>query len=339
MPPKSALALLATLALPFGTVHASVGISGTMSNFDVFNETGTEVEGAEIELEDLHLSDVTETYTWTHFPRPTVTEYVDSASNTFGVRIRYSSFDAASQSFTYAVTPTVGSNTNGHQCVLVAGCEHFGFAIGRQPAATRYFWLDHPAGGAPDALERLGSVPMRIATPVWSYLPADVGQPARLQAVIQLPEPVEVINRKPDSVWVRIFKTVTENEVKLEDLMSGNDAVPESSMETEMEWKLLDNGKPFVAKIDVADATKSVVRRYEFYEYVGAVDEENGPICDDACEQDPEAAGALGGFIGAQMAAVNLGPVAPVPEPETYTMLLAGLGLIGLRLRRRGMMS
>jgi hypothetical protein len=102
-----------------------------------------------------------------------------------------------------------------------------------------------------------------------------------------------------------------------------------------MEWKLLENGKPFIAKVDVADASKSVVRRYEFYQYVGLVDEENGPICDDACELDPEAAGALGDFIGAQMAAVNIGEVAAVPEPETYAMFLAGLGIVGYRLKSR----
>ena len=32
---------------------------------------------------------------------------------------------------------------------------------------------------------------------------------------------------------------------------------------------------------------------------------------------------------------VNATPTAPVPEPETYAMMLAGLGLIGFTLRRR----
>lgn len=27
---------------------------------------------------------------------------------------------------------------------------------------------------------------------------------------------------------------------------------------------------------------------------------------------------------------------APVPEPETWAMLVSGLGLVGMRLRRRG---
>lgn len=65
------------------------------------------------------------------------------------------------------------------------------------------------------------------------------------------------------------------------------------------------------------------------------VDEENGPICDDASELDPQAVGALGDFIGAQMAAANIGEVAAVPEPGTYAMFLAGLGIVGYRLRSR----
>jgi hypothetical protein len=32
---------------------------------------------------------------------------------------------------------------------------------------------------------------------------------------------------------------------------------------------------------------------------------------------------------------VSLTGVSPVPEPQTYAMMLAGLGLLGFRLRRR----
>jgi hypothetical protein len=40
------------------------------------------------------------------------------------------------------------------------------------------------------------------------------------------------------------------------------------------------------------------------------------------------------GTVGADVAA-NLVPTVPVPEPETYAMLLAGLGLLAFAARRR----
>jgi hypothetical protein len=56
--------------------------------------------------------------------------------------------------------------------------------------------------------------------------------------------------------------------------------------------------------------------------------------------------GSTGGIVGANteiwtqltltsINPLNPGPISPVPEPETYVMLLAGLGLIGFTARRR----
>jgi hypothetical protein len=42
----------------------------------------------------------------------------------------------------------------------------------------------------------------------------------------------------------------------------------------------------------------------------------------------------LGTYLGAQNAAVNLN-VAAMPEPETWALMLSGLGLIGGMARRR----
>jgi len=43
----------------------------------------------------------------------------------------------------------------------------------------------------------------------------------------------------------------------------------------------------------------------------------------------------LGSAAGVSSVAVDNVVAAPVPEPETYVMLLGGLGLIGATLRRR----
>ena len=43
------------------------------------------------------------------------------------------------------------------------------------------------------------------------------------------------------------------------------------------------------------------------------------------------------GISNASGGAIYAGEIAPIPEPETYAMLLAGLGLMGAVVRRRGM--
>jgi len=47
-----------------------------------------------------------------------------------------------------------------------------------------------------------------------------------------------------------------------------------------------------------------------------------------------EGQSVVGGYIGGFVAS-STGPVTPVPEPETYAMMLAGLGMVGWMARRR----
>lgn len=45
--------------------------------------------------------------------------------------------------------------------------------------------------------------------------------------------------------------------------------------------------------------------------------------------------GAGGGTFASYSGTLNVNAVSPVPEPETYAMLLAGLGIMGMWARRR----
>jgi hypothetical protein len=146
-------AALAALAAP-----ARATIYGTMSNFDVFNDTPQDSYGAELELEGVHSADVYNTYP-SHYDHRTVTEYSDGVN--FGTRVTFTGYNFTSAGY---IPPTPGQSTNGHMCVNTQGCEHFGFAVSTQPSATRYFWLD-------SAGQRIGTTPLAVPTPTWTYYP------------------------------------------------------------------------------------------------------------------------------------------------------------------------
>lgn len=280
------LALAVTGALGL-SAHGS--IYGTMSNFDVYNETETEAHGAEIELEGIDSYDLSRTFP-AHFDNKSVDLYNDASGS--GVRIKYSGYNFGGSS---ALAPTVGVSTNGHTCVGTAGCEHFGFStIGQYPSAARFYWLD--ANGA-----RIGNAPQPIPFSGYSYIPAAGGGVPRIEVQI---EPVEIHPQRADSVWLKLFKTKLERAADLDELMSNNGIVPEDVGETESEWELLEEGKPKVFEDDDDGNSKSIIRRFEYYTYTGPYDEEHEVNSAWDGEGDPPVS-ELGEFISANMEAIN----------------------------------
>lgn len=73
---------------------------------------------------------------------------------------------------------------------------------------------------------------------------------------------------------------------------------------------------------DVAAGNEAVVRRYEFYAYTGPYDPENHEALIDQYDST-----VVGAFLGNQNVAVNIAEV-----PEASTLLLCGMGAIGLCL-------
>lgn len=285
----------AAVALAAIATPGRAAIYGTMSNFDVFNDTPFDVFGCELELEGVHSADVYNTFP-SHFDHRTVTEYNDGT--TFGTRINFTGYNFSPTGY---LSPTVGQSTNGHACVDTAGCEHFGFAVSAQPTATRYFWTD--AAG-----QRIGNLPMAVPTPSWNYIPPVGNGNAGMRAEVELPEAENHIQR-PDAIWMKVFKTELNRPVKLRELMSGDDIVPEDEAETETEWELLERGMVGAAEDKVRDQDKAVIRRYEFFKYTGTYDDEHEAISlfdSDVMAEPP--VGELGDFISANMVAANLAP-------------------------------
>jgi len=334
---RLSLSLASSLFLFHAQVIASP-VYGELSNFDVINDTGQTAHGFEIELDGCDSSQVYSTFgaPYNRYGDPTITTV---GGNTF---IRYQSayvngsWAVGTDSGAYGPTgghslfnPTYGGDPSYPN---VPG-DHFGVSLGVTPTNTIYHWLlDDGSGNLV-----LAGTSVKVPAPILNVVaPANPVNPVAVQAVIQAPPPEEG-QQLSDAIWVKVFTTVVENAgpVELEQLVVGN-AVVAPETETEIEWVLLqtdpnnpDRGEK-MDEGDVAAGNESITRRYEFYEYVGGYDPENHEALYDS--YDPSYVGA---YLGNQNVAVNL-----VQVPEVSTVILSGLGAIGLFFasRRRGTM-
>lgn len=310
---------------------------GSLNNFDTVNDTGHECHGFEIEIEDIHSKDITYTYNYNHYGTPKITE--DSIDPLHPrVNINYASGknpDGSWAAFT-AIPSGPITPTNGHQFTNPSvnfGGEHFGVGFYGVPGAVRYFWLiDDGAGN----LIRGGEV--HIGTPTFIVYPPVNNVPARVQAVIEPPEPVEVpVKEFGDPLWLKVTTTQSHNnnKVELRDLVSDDPDDPNDRNwkngepdEVEVEWQLLQtefnqadggaNGEQIGNEEELPDGDEIITRRYDFFNYVGPIDGETGEARTDnvgpddihgvgikeidGVEVDLSTVVVVGDYIGAQMA-------------------------------------
>jgi hypothetical protein len=314
------------MQLASGPADAS-GVYGSLCNFEVVNDTGEDACGFEIEIEDVHSADVYRTFQapYIRYGAPTLTD------TPTGVRIRYQgAWDPVSHSWIQKTPPAApGYVPASDSCWTIglgaaysgSGCEHFGVSQTTQATATRYRWLKCNPDGSVSPLPDLG-----LPTPNWSVQPPPApGDPEVVRAEIEIPNPEGEPYGEP--YWVKIYKTEAEDAVELEQLMLDDPLV--AGGVTEIEWELL-QAKPgenvVFNEAPLAAGAEAVVRRYEFYRYdvawgrthtytdpdtgeqVPYVDPESGEVQEcvvDGCN-DPTL-DELGGYVGRQMAGVNVG--------------------------------
>jgi hypothetical protein len=168
---------------------------------------------------------------------------------------------------------------------------------------VKYNWLIDNGSGT---LVHGGAV--QVATPVFTYYPPVIGDPApaQVQAVIAPPPPpIPPIKDFGKALWVKEIKTTTHNnkEIKLRELVSDDpdDANDKNWSngepdEVEVEWRILQkktsaadggpNGELAAAPEDLPNGDEVVTRRYEFYKYTGPIDAESGEAMADAVHAD-----------------------------------------------------
>ena len=312
---------------------------GSLSNFDVFNDTGQDCHGFEIELDGITSANVVYTFggTYQQYGTPVVTNFAG------GVYVRYESpYDPAKGwQATTPVAATPITPTMGHACWtggiapagLAAypkgGCEHFGLSLSANPTNTVYRWLvaDPTNSGSLIASGSKVSIP----APVWSVAQPVPAQPLIVAAVIPAPPlPPVPVCEFGDAQWVKVYVTQSPNPADLNHLVSDDPNVPQDPVEVETEWSLQQTDSGQVgggARAELPESAalgagnESVTRRYEFYKYTGAIDPET---CEALSANDSNPpAGEVGDYIGAQMAAVN------VVIPATSISVPVGLAFGG----------
>jgi hypothetical protein len=311
---------------------------GSLSNFDVVNDTGGECHGFEIELDGLSSKDVTFTFgaPYQRYGNPQIVDGFDAHGGPAAF-VRYESpYNPGAGTFVQA-TPVApaGLLPGGHDCYTggpivsqvpydQSGCEHFGVGITANPTNVVYRWLiADPLN--PGKLQPSGTN-VSIPAPVWNVLPPPApGLPQVIQAVIPK-EPPEDQREFGEAQWAKVFVTESPEPQELHHLLSDDPNMPDKeSGEVEIEWVLLQFDKnkdpqenELANEKPLGDGKESVTRRYEFYKYIGMYDQEtHEALCEDPtkpAQQVPEKCGetgpsgdwGVGEYIGAQMAAINV---------------------------------
>ena len=320
------LTTLARVVAPIAVVGVAVatmtGVSsgtaspqfGSLSNFDVFNDTGQVTHGFEIELDGISPSNVVYEFgaPYERYGNPTVTAIPAGTLVTYA-----SSYDSSAKSWAAGtpLAPSPITPTMGHQCwtggsanYATAGCEHFGLSLTASPTNVVYNWLVADPAHAGQLVAASGGG-VSIPAPQWSVSPAPAGavnQQPVVQAVVNAP-PLDGEPQYGNAVWVKVYMSESVSKADLGHLVTGDKQVPKT---VETDWAIIQTGAGGSVAQQLADQVQlnpkdnTILRRYEFYKYTGAYDAESHealPVSDSS-----PAKSDIGNLIGNQMVALNL---------------------------------
>ena len=316
------VAMIAAIAItPFLLQGQTAVVSGTLTSFDVVNDTGQPAHGFEIQLEGALPTDLYYTYNYSRYGVPAVVPYAT------GVYVRYqSAYDTNTGLYAQTTPQNNSAGFSWQNCYqggagyATSGCEHLAqsmrYVPPSQPITVTGRWLIEEANNPGHLVAAASAAAIPWAT--WAIAPfTTAGIAPVVVAVVTIPKPAKVIAQFGDAHWVKIFKTHITRPVTGDELVSGNAAVvPEDATQVEVAWDILQvappnlNGKKNRTRRQnqggIATNTASVVRRYETYKYTGAYDPLTHEVaCLDLTCTAPST-GELGGPLSANNTAVNV---------------------------------
>ncbi|MBK7470931.1 MAG: hypothetical protein IPI73_10245 [Betaproteobacteria bacterium] len=308
------------LGIPAAARAQTATIYGALGNFDVVNNTGQNACGFEMELEGMTAAPAY-TFSVNRFGAPITAPYTNGAIS--GWRVTWKSADCS----TNKTVPHQPGTAFGGTCYQwnavtyqTAGCEHFG-AVANATKVTSRWLVDDPANpGSYIPHDPPMAVPMVYYYVAPAPAPAGGGvvdAPAPvIVAEVEAPEPAEAPEMYGNAQWIKVFVRQLPREVSLDELLTDNPlVVPMNPAQIETDWDVIQaepasNSKGKRSRKQggstLDPTTRSVVRRYETYEYTGAYDPvTHEALCANLTCTAP-APGEIGDFISAQMSAVNV---------------------------------
>lgn len=311
------IAATVALGVPVVAQAQSAIIYGSLSNFDISNDTGKVCHGFEVKMDGVRVSDYSGSFTANRYGTPTV-----SPTDT-GIAVTWrSAYNTATQSWaTRTLQHTVpwfsgqcyqwvpGTYENG-------GCEHFGTYTTANPTKVTSRWLCEDSA-SPSSLV---AVDPPTAVPYASYYvvpPVQENDPPQLVAEIEAPEPAEAPEQYGEAQWTRVYKLELPRPLSLDELMADNPGMPADLSQLEADYQILQdepasggNGRRRRHRNqgDIDPTTRSVVRRIEVYAFTGQYD----PVTHEAtCADllcDAPAPEEIGDLLDVQITAANVQP-------------------------------
>ena len=311
-------------------------IYGSLGNFDVVNNTGQDACGFEAEIEGLPPGYPVGTFIVQRYGAAVVTDYV-SATGASGRRVTHKSADCSlNKTVAHPPGTPFGGTCYAWNAVTYAnaGCEHFGLHYYATAQTTvTYRWLVNDAAN-PGSYVPVDP-PIQIATAYYyiqqpaAVLPNVIPPPPVVVFVVPAPPPPPA--RFGEAHWMKTFVRQLPRVVTLDELLTDNPTtVPMDPASLETNWEVLQAAPPGLVDnqrrrgvstrgSSLQPTTRSIVRRFETYAYTGPRDPiTNQVLCADLLCNAP-AAGELGDFVSANMAAVEV-------QGDNITVTKAGTG-------------